>query len=306
MNITKAQSGGDPVEVTSEELAQINGFSRKELTEEEVYVFSVKLCDNEVDRDGECFPRETLSQLQPLFLGKSGIFDHSWSAGGQWARLFATEVVDEMGVVTRGGEGYSYLKGLAYMVRTNENSGLITEIEGGIKKEVSVGCSVRRSECSICGGDPQSCPHQKGEEYGGNLCYTKLMEAQDAYEFSFVAVPAQPSAGVMRRKGYRNLKAICKEFPEVAPELSMLEGEAKLGRKYLNQLRDEVVRLGLLSQKGMAGGTLRSIVDKLSEGELVEMKATYEQQAGERFPIGVQLCYGGEQSCGMQDNSFLI
>ncbi len=292
--------------VTAQELAEINKLSQRELGADEVFVFSVKLCDNEVDRDGECFPRETLMGLAPLFLGKGGLFDHSWSAKGQSARLFHTEVVDEPAVISESGEGYAYLKGLAYMIRTEENRGLIAEIEGGIKKEVSVGCSVGRSVCSICGGDPQSCSHQKGERYEGELCYTQLLDACDAYEFSFVAVPAQPKAGVMRRKGHRSLKAVCKEYPECSPELARLEKEAKLGRRYLDDLRSDVVRLGLLAQKEMGAGTLKAIVDKMEEGELCEMKAVFMRQAGEIYPLSVQLRYGEEQRSGDQDSAFLI
>ncbi len=306
MRITKEQNGGQPVAVTPEELEQINLLSRKTLTEEEVYVFSVKLCDNEIDRDGECFPRETLEGLAPLFLGKGGIFDHSWSAKGQSARLFSTQVVEEGGVVTQGGEVYCYLKGLAYMIRTDDNTGLIAEIEGGIKKEVSVGCSVKRSVCSICGEDIQHCVHQKGECYDGRLCYTLLLDAQDAYEFSFVAVPAQPRAGVMRQKGQPSLKSLAKEFPVFAPQLQQLEEEAKLGRKYLSELREDVVRLGLLAESNMSTTLLRGMVEKMSQGELATLKTLFESQAKDRYPLGVQLRYGEVNQFADQDSSFLI
>ena len=56
-------------------LEDINRLSRTPLTEAEVYAFSVRLCDNEVDRDGERFAPRALEQLVPLFVGKSGIFD---------------------------------------------------------------------------------------------------------------------------------------------------------------------------------------------------------------------------------------
>lgn len=96
-----------------------------ELTSEEVYTFAVRLCDNEVDRDMERFPRKSLERLAELFLGKSGIFDHNWSARGQAARLYRTEVVDEPDVTTQAGDPLSWLKGYAYMVRTESNRDLI-------------------------------------------------------------------------------------------------------------------------------------------------------------------------------------
>ena len=76
--------------ITQEDLAQINRFARSELTEEQVYIFSVRLCDNEVDRDFERFDGDALAKLGELFVGKSGIFDHQWSAQGQTARIYRT------------------------------------------------------------------------------------------------------------------------------------------------------------------------------------------------------------------------
>jgi len=98
-----------------EELAIINRFAKRELKAEEVYAFSVKLCDNEVDRDHERFPLKTLEELAGLFVGKSGIFDHQWSAQGQTARIYRTEVVREEEIITAAGEAYAYLKGWAYI-----------------------------------------------------------------------------------------------------------------------------------------------------------------------------------------------
>ena len=184
--------------LTGEDLAAINALARAELTEEQIYTFSVRLCDNEVDRDYERFPRKSLEALARLFEGKSGIFDHQWSAQGQTARLYRTEVVEEPGQTTGAGDPACWLKGYAYMVRTEANRDLIAEIEGGIKKEISVGCAVNRSTCSICGSAAGSCGHRRGQIYDGQLCFFNLEEPADAYEWSFVAVPAQRKAGVVK------------------------------------------------------------------------------------------------------------
>ena len=94
------------------DMAEINRFAKRTLTADEVYTFAVRLCDNEVDRDGERFPRATLEELKRLFAGKSGIFDHEWSAKGQAARIYRTEIVEEEGV-SATGERRCYLKGYA-------------------------------------------------------------------------------------------------------------------------------------------------------------------------------------------------
>ena len=264
-------------------LEDINRLSRAPLTEEQVYAFSVRLCDNEVDRDGERFAPETLEGLAPLFVGKSGIFDHNWSAQGQTARLYRTEVAAEPGRLTRAGDLCRWLKGYAYMVRTPENQSLIAEIEGGIKKEVSVACAVERAVCSICGAAKgENCGHTPGKFYGGKLCFISLEGASDAYEFSFVAVPAQPRAGVV------------KGFSSGDRGLEKLEREAALGRKWLSALRSDVVRLGGLADPRLDLNVLKTIADKLEEGELLALKNTYEARARERYPLAVQFSYQPE------------
>lgn len=260
-----------------EELAYINQFAKTELTEEQVYVFSVRLCDNEVDRDFERFDTTALERLGELFVGKSGIFDHQWSAKGQTARIYRTEVVREESMVTAAGDGYCWLKGWAYLLRTEKNQDLIAEIEGGIKKEVSVGCSMGRSVCSICGAENGACSHIRGETYDGRLCFTELRDPQDAYEWSFVAVPAQRNAGVL------------KHFGQNGDGSAMLEKQAALGRKYLAELRREVTRLAMLTEDGLDGKVFAKAVSRLDEPELQELKEAYEARMTKKFPSASQL-----------------
>lgn len=126
----------------TEKLQLLNQFTRRELTEEEVYIFDVILCDNEIDRDFEKFSLSALKTLQELFIGKTGIFDHDAKSSGQTARIFHTELAEDSERKTSTGENYVCLKGCAYMVRTSANENLIKEIEGGIKKEVSISCAL--------------------------------------------------------------------------------------------------------------------------------------------------------------------
>ena len=152
-----------------EELALINALARRELEANEVYTFALRLCDNDIDRDFERFEDGTLDELAPLFVGVSGVFDHQWSARGQTARIYRAEVVGGDGTLTVDGRACRFLKGWAYMMRTDENAALIAEIDGGIKREVSVGCAVEKIVCSVCGQELDACPHEKGEEYDGQV-----------------------------------------------------------------------------------------------------------------------------------------
>ncbi len=180
-------------------LEQLNKFTRKELSAEEVYIFPVTLCDNEIDRDNERFSVKALEEMAEKFIGVTGIFDHNPKGENQTARIFLTEVAEEESVNSLG-ERYASLKGYAYMVRTASNADLIKEIDGGIKKEVSVSCSAEKQTCSICGADRREkpCRHVKGRKYNGKRCFFTLENISDAYEWSFVAVPAQVRAGVTK------------------------------------------------------------------------------------------------------------
>ena len=172
-------------------LAKINAYARTPLTAEAVYCFRVRLCDDRPDRDFERFDTAALPRMAELFRGKTGICDHQWSADRQVARIFDTQVVRE-------DDGASCLMAEAYVLRTERNADLIADIEGGIKKEVSVGCAMGQARCSICGEPYGTCAHRKGAVYDGETCLAVLSEPLDAYEFSFVAVPAQRAAGVTK------------------------------------------------------------------------------------------------------------
>ncbi len=260
-----------------EELALINQFAKSPLKEADVYVFTVRLCDNEVDRDWERFDPKALEALGELFVGKSGVFDHQWSAHGQTARIYRTEVVREPAQMTMAGDVYYWLKAWAYLLRTEKNAELIAEIEGGIKKEVSVGCSMARRVCSICGAEDGGCQHVKGQEYNGKLCFVELKEPRDAYEWSFVAVPAQRNAGVVKRFGQEEQGRV------------ELQRKAALGEKYMKELRREVVRLAMLADDRLDGAVLTGMAGKLEEKELLELKRVYDRQVEERFGMAPQL-----------------
>ena len=281
MDVKKEASAAAVGVPDAQQLEKINALAKGTLTAEQVYVFSVRLCDDQVDRDFERFDTEALPVLAKLFVGKSGIVDHKWSAGSQLARIFDTEILTE--------DGVTGIKAWAYIRRGGAGDEWIADIEAGIKKEVSVGCAMGRSVCSVCGGEYGSCGHRKGEYYEGQLCCAILRDPVDAYEFSFVAVPAQREAGVLKGMGrQRCLKELAEEFG-VQEEYRGLWKLARMGQQYQKQLSDEVVRLGLMLGLKVAEPVLRSAAEKLSGAELVEFRNALREQAAEKYPIQLQL-----------------
>lgn len=272
---------------TNEDLAKIQQFSRRELLPEEIYVFNVDLCNNDVDRDYEKFSVETLKQMAELFVGKTGIFDHSMKSADQTARIFDAFVEKVNGKKTADGEDFYSLKAKAYMLNNEENKSLIDSIDAGIKKEVSVSCSVDKAYCSICHTDKKraACEHRKGKMYGDRLCFNILTDATDAYEFSFVAVPAQREAGVTKSfsiKEEAEMQDIVKmisqgdeitlsksQTNELYSYIEGLKQEAELGEAYKKKLIKQVVELFKSAFPKMDEALFVSVASVMTSKELL-------------------------------------
>lgn len=297
MRVTKAaeaMSGGAP---TAVQLEKINLLAKTRLNGEQVYVFSLKLCDDQLDRDFERFDTGALPTLAQMFVGKTGVVDHNWSSEKQIARIFETQVVQEKGV--------TYLKAWAYIRRGGSNEEIIADIDAGIKKETSIGCAMGKTVCSICGSEYGTCGHRKGESYDGVLCCGILKEPVDAYEFSFVAVPAQPNAGVLKAlTGEKRLKALAEEFGAQG-EYRQLCKEAELGRKYQREMQDQVVRLSLALDIGVEEPVLRNLVETAGAEELGKLKNALQARLDESLPVFTQLGTRRDDGEGVE-SSFLI
>lgn len=179
----------------TKDMELINSHALRELKAEEVFTFRIAACDDQVDRDHERFSADCLEGLAKLYVGRTVISDHQWSSSNQVARVYAAEVEKQNGV--------SRLILSCYMLRSEANQPTISAIEAGILREVSVGVAVKSAVCSICGADKSRayCEHRPGKAYDGTLCTVELRDPADAYEVSFVAVPAQREAGVVKSYG---------------------------------------------------------------------------------------------------------
>ncbi|MBQ9742443.1 MAG: hypothetical protein IJV88_02055 [Ruminococcus sp.] len=291
------------------ELELINSYTRRPFTEDEVYVFSVVLCDNDVDRDYERFTVEALFELEKLFVGKTGIFDHNPKAQNQTARIFRCFVEAVQGRKTLTGDDYFRLVARAYMPKGSATEDMILQIESGICKEVSVGCAADRIVCSVCGSDKGTlCGHVKGQVYGSKLCYYELSHISDAYEWSFVAVPAQREAGVIKgfltdgRKDYSDMNEIIKNLTagdavtlcqsdarKLAEYITGLEQSASQGEEYRQELMAQVLRMSATVQPDVSRKTMESALSGLSIGQLREFAKAFEDKTKKAFLPSPQL-----------------
>ena len=298
-------------DIDDADIQLINQYTTRSFDKDELYVFRLVLCDNDIDRDNEAFSAEALEEMGRLFVGKTGIADHNPSAENQSARIFRCQTQKIEGRKTAYGEDYIRLTAKAYIPMNSNTEKLIQLIESGIKKEVSVGCRAENIVCSICGSDvrKEGCSHIKGREYDGKICYHILSGISDAYEWSFVAVPSQREAGVIKNYRYGrtedkesfleqlrngNYKSVNADNIGVLMDyIKELEEYAGYGRAYEEELRKDYVRYGSMCLDSInisesCSEILISTAKKLSMSELEKMTAIYRGKAEENDFISPQ------------------
>ena len=289
-------SNSNDFEINDEVMEKINVYTRKELTSDEVYAFPIILCDNEVDRDYECFSVKSLEALAEMFIGKTGIFDHNPKGENQTARIFDTEVKIDKSKKTANGEDYIYLLARAYMLKNNKTQDLISEIEAGIKKEVSISCKIDSEICSVCGADKRvkPCAHKKGRVYGKKNCHTVLESPSDAYEWSFVAIPAQREAGVS--KSFSNSldeddmdlrkKTVLKSKEVLTKELEMKDDIISM---LYDDLRRDVISMKHLCDPLTIREDFEKSISRLDCEKLLKLKKTLFEKTQNRSLFTPQL-----------------
>ncbi len=306
-----------------DELELINRHTIKPLTADEVFCFTLTLCDNEIDRDCERFSVASLVKLASLFDGRTGITDHDMKSDSQTARIFKTWIEESESEITSTGEKYTCLKARAYMPRTPKNEELIKQIEAGIKKETSVSCSVAAMRCSVCGADlrKKGCKHRKGEVYNGKVCHTVLEDPIDAYEWSFVAVPAQPRAGVTKSfeageemsiaqikeksGGYDSVTLSISAFGKLTDEISRLEVLAKDAAMYRKGLEQQVIKLGTMAVPSLGTEEFADICSALTSEQLSVLEKAFARSASKLYPVRPQLS-GNSTKTENNNNEFKI
>ena len=193
----------------------------------------------------------------------------------------------------------------AYIPICEGTRDLIAMLDGGIKKEVSVGCGIEECVCSICGEDMRthSCGHVKGERYGDRVCCGVLKNPSDAYEWSFTAIPAQRRAGVIKsffgndEAGYEERFSessqggvvSIEEYNRLKSYAENLKEKAEESRKYKTYLELETVKSGITAKVGIESDLLENMVKGLNVSELLRLKGIFEKKAAEVLPVKSQL-----------------
>lgn len=300
---------------SDEDMALINSFALKELEKEEVFTFSVILCDNDIDRDFERFSISSLKTLEKLFVGKTGILNHSMKSEDQSSRVYKTQLITDPQKKICDSEPYTYLKAWCYTIRCEKNEGLIREIEGGIKKEVSISCASAKRICSVCG--EAHCNHLAGRKYSGERCFKTIEDITDAYEWSFVAVPAQRRAGVTKsfykEKTMENILKSIKEDKELTLKttelqklsayIKSLEEKGVDGEKYRAALTERAKKGFALVLPSLEEANADQLIKGLSALELEAICKALDTESAKLIPASSQL-YREEINNNNANNEF--
>lgn len=276
-------------EVSAEDLELINRQSIKKLTADEVFTFSVILCDNEVDRDFEVFSDESLKALEQLFVGKTGILNHSNRSQDQLCRTYKTELLCDSERKNCLGEDYKYLKAWCYTVKSAKNEDLIKDIESGIKKEVSISCNFSEKVCSVCGEN--ICSHSAGKYYGDTLCFKRLNGVTDAYEWSFVAVPAQRNAGVTK-----TAKEALGAHAQIVKAAA--EKEMSFALQYRNEMKSQAQKGFSMLLPELSSDAADRIISLCNADILSQLVSAFKKKTAKSFPVKSQL---GENTSNTND-----
>jgi hypothetical protein len=165
----------------------INQIALKPLAPEDVAVFRLELCNNQIDSHNSMFPDDELPVIAMKVIGKPLMELHDLRGSLPRGTFFASEVVSDGAKKTVVCD--------VYIPRIEENREAIANIEAGVYREISIGFSFRTPECSVCGKDLRMCEHVPGREYenasGKRMCYYTMRGILDVLEGSIVPSGAQ-------------------------------------------------------------------------------------------------------------------
>ena len=252
-----------------------------EIKQDELFTYKVVLCDNLVDRDFEMFSHKALENVVERFKGVVGIEDHNPTVKNNHSRIYKTELVTDTSRQNEFGDDYECVVAYAYTLNNDKNKDLIDEIKSGLKKEVSIGFENLTKVCSICGKSVFGCGHIIGHEYdcdkNKKLCVGIIDSVDDAYEWSFVSIPAQRGAGITKNfniKKEENHMDIKELSLEIAPKL-----DSELAVKFMNAI-DE-----LTTPESETVKSLKSRIKTLEDDVATKSKQIKEMEDAEHNRI---------------------
>lgn len=160
----------------------------------------------------------------------------------------------------------------------------------------------------------------------GTACHRILEEPTDAYECSFVAVPAQKNAGVTKKASIVRTESIAESEADIikaikssesimiskeqsgylAQYIEKLERNSQWGEIYQNSLKDSIIKYSAITQPDMPQEIVKSAIAGLDTSELVSMEASYRKMARRLVPLSPQLAVKRDENENTENDEFKI
>lgn len=241
------------VEISPEMLAKINNYTLKPLTADDVYVRKYLLAHNGIDRDNERFPEDLLNDFMTTLPGKSFLKNHDKNslpigrffnaATETFAPDFFKELTGEEISLPDTVTAAKVLWGWVYMLKSDFNNELITNIDGGIYRHASIG--FRATDLVAQKADINSA-----------VQYWQYVAPGEATESSIVWLGAQPGAMAVKK-----IKESSKE--EGGKSMDLQKVSKAFGRAVTEETIAEV-HTQIISEKDAELGTLNTQVGALN------------------------------------------
>lgn len=241
--------------VTQKQLEKINSIAKKNLAADDIYVVTVNIADNNLDRDYEKFSIGALEQLAAMYIGKPLKYE-----GKIIGRIFNTYLEKQEDYIVDGGECYYKLKAEIYIIISPSTKRIIDRIEDDVcgresdtRTTISISCSVDEAICSICGENRRkrnSCEHTNSKIYNKDeLCYVTLQNVTDVYEGFLIFDKKRTAVKTVKDRAYSYENPDCPDLfrlPKVYGKPSLIWDDKG---NYTNGYYEVKIKVGIFSDK---------------------------------------------------------
>lgn len=157
---------------SDEELKLIETVWGKPVKKEDVFIFTMRICDNDIDKDNECFSVSALYQIAEMIVGKRGIISNiSVNEKNIVAQIYSAKVCCDYEKRTAIGQDYQYVEAKGFIIYNDNTKTICKMIQSEQIQEVSIGCAVATHKKRV------------SPDYGE---YTELRDVTEVYEWAFV------------------------------------------------------------------------------------------------------------------------
>jgi hypothetical protein len=291
-------------------MAAIRAFALSDIDPADLYIRRMVVANDAVDRNWEQFTAPVLDHLAMTLPGKALLVAHDKRP------LPAGLVYRAQTRPAQPGEaGQTSLEAWFYLVKSPENEYLRRQMDAGVVRYVSIGCTYDQRLCNICDSNYWDCAHWRGQtlpdgrvvtlRYGGDP------RRYEAHEVSLVYLGAQREAQLAKAAGSgdpmeldklvsvvsalqqsvaglaeRVEKALAPAPPPAVDEKppAASDGLSQDGEAYRTDLKAEIAKLAELAKCAPEARLLLAAMPAAPAAALKEIRDSYPLKVDQLFP----------------------